>query len=69
METAEDFGREIQKLVHCAYAEMPIERQDTLMQERFVNGLRPELKRIVLISDPQEFFKAVEHTKREEINN
>ena len=69
LETAEDFGREIQKLVHCAYAEMPIERQDTLMQEHFVNGLRPELKRIVLISDPQEFFKAVEHTKREEINN
>ena len=69
LETAEDFGREIQKLVRRAYAEMPVEHQDTLMREHFVNGLRPDLKRIVLICDPQEFSKAVEYAKREEIND
>ena len=54
-EPSEDFGREIQQLVRRAYAEMPVEHQDTLMCEHFVNGLRPALKRIVLISDPKDF--------------
>ena len=69
METAEDFGREIQKLIRRTYAEMPVEHQDTLIQEHFVNGLLPDLKRIVLIADPQEFSKALECAKREEIND
>ena len=68
-ESAEDFGREIQLLVWRAYAEMPFEHQDTLMREHFVNGLRPSLKRIVLISDPKDFIKALEVAKREEIND
>ena len=69
METAEDFGREIQKLIRRTYAEMPVEHQDTLIQEHFVNGLLPDLKRIVLIADPQEFSKALGCAKREEIND
>ena len=68
-EPSEDFGREIQQLVRRAYAEMPVEHQDTLMREHFVNGLRPTLKRIVLISDPKDFQKALEVAKREEIND
>ena len=68
-ESAEDFGREIQILVRRAYSEMPTEHQDTLMREHFVNGLRPLLKRIVLISDPKDFAKAMEVAKREEIND
>lgn len=68
-EPSEDFGREIQQLVRRAYAEMPVEHQDTLMREHFVNGLRPALKRIVLISDPKDFQKALEVAKREEIND
>ena len=68
-ESAEDFGRVIQQLVRRAYTEMPLEHQATLMREHFVNGLRPALKRIVLISDPSDFNKAVEVAKREEIND
>eukprot|EP00794_Sanderia_malayensis_P004315 gene4315-biopygen3502 len=67
-ESAADFGREIQQLVRRAHSEMPGEHQDTLMREHFLNGLRPELKRIVLISGPKSFARAVEVAKREEIN-
>ncbi len=67
-ESAADFGRVIQQLVRRAYAEMPLEHQDTLMREHFVNGLRPDLKRIILISDPKTFNQAVDVAKREEIN-
>ena len=67
-ESADDFGRDIQQLVRRAYAEMPVEHQDTLMREHFVNGLRPDLKRIVLISDPRTFQQAMDLAKREEIN-
>ena len=67
-ESANDFGRAIQQLVRRAFSEMPIEHQDTLMREHFVNGLRPELKRIVLISDPKTFNKTLDLAKREEIN-
>ena len=68
-ESAEDFGRVIQQLVRRAYSEMPLEHQTTLMREHFVNGLRPSLKCIVLISDPSDFNKALEVAKREEIND
>lgn len=68
-EAANDFGRAIQQLVRRAYSEMPIEHQDTLIREHFVNCLRPELKRIVLISDPKTFNKALDLAKREEIND
>ena len=67
-ESADDFGRVIQQLVRRAYAEMPLEHQDTLMREHFVNGLRPDLKRIILITDPKTFNQAVDVAKREEIN-
>ena len=67
-ESASDFGRAIQLLVRRAYAEMPLEHQDTLMREHVVNGLRPDLKRIVLISDPKTFNNALNLAKREEIN-
>ena len=68
-EPDDDFGRSIQQLVRRAYAEMPVEHQDTLMREHFVNWLRPDLKRIVLISDPKSFTQALELAKWEEINN
>ena len=38
------------------------------MREHFVNGLRPELKRIVLIADPETFNKGLQIARREEIN-
>ena len=47
---------------------MPVEHQDTLMHEHFVNGLRPDLKRIVLIFDHKTFQQAMDQAKREEIN-
>ena len=67
-ESAADFGRDVQQLVRRAYSGMPVEHQDTLMREHFVNGLRPELKRIVLIADPETFNKALQIARREEIN-
>ena len=48
---------------------MSLEYQATLMREHFVNCLRPALKRIVLISDPSDFNKAIEVAKGEEIND
>ena len=66
-ESAEDFERAIPQLVRRAYAEMPVEHQATLMREHFVNGLGPPLKRIVLISDPDDFNKAVKVAKRERL--
>lgn len=51
-----------------AYTEMLLEHQDTLMRENFVNGLCPDLKRIVLISDPKTFNIALDLAKWEEIN-
>ena len=68
-EPTDDFGRSIQQLVHHAYAEMPVERQDTHMREHFVNGLRPDLNRIVLIADPKSFTHALDLAEREEIND
>ena len=68
LESADDFGQAIQLLVRWAYAEMPIEHQDTLMREHFVNGLRSDLKRMVLISDPKTFTQALDLAKREEIH-
>ena len=47
---------------------MPVEHQDALMREYFVNGLRPELKRIVLVADPETCNKALQIERREEIN-
>ena len=51
-----------------AYAEMPLEHQDALMKEHFVNGLRPDLKKITLITDPKTFNQAIDVAKRKEIN-
>ena len=67
-ESAGDFGRTIQQLVRRAHADMPGEYQDTLMREHFINGLRPGLKRMVLLADPTTFLKAMEVARREEIN-
>ena len=47
---------------------MLLEHKDTLMTEHFVNGLRPNLKRIILITDLKTFNQAVDVAKREEIN-
>ena len=38
------------------------------MREHLVNGLRPNFKRIILITDPKTFNQAVDIAKREEIN-
>ena len=68
-EPSDDFGLSIQQLVCGAYTKLPVKHQDTLMREHFVDGLRPDLKRIMLISDPKSFTREVELAKQEEINN
>eukprot|EP00795_Rhopilema_esculentum_P001917 gene1917-16424_t len=68
-ESANDFGRDIQHLVRKAYADMPARHQDTLMREHFVNGLRPSLRRLVLIADPKRFEDALSTARREEIHD
>ena len=67
-ESAASFGWDVQQLAHRAYSGMPVEHQDTMMREHFVNGLHPELKRIVLITDPETFNKVLQIAKREDIN-
>ena len=67
-ESTADFGQDVQQLVRRAYSGMPEEHKDTQVRAHFINGLRPQLKRIVLIADPQMFTKALQIAQREEIN-
>ena len=48
---------------------MPINHQDTLMREHFINGLRPSLQRLVLLGDPKKFENALTIARREEIHD
>ena len=67
-QSVEDFASEINKLATRAYSDMPREQQDGLTREHFVQGLKPEIKRFVLVSNPQTFEEAFRHAKREECN-
>ena len=68
-EPVEDFARAIQDLTRRAHSTMAATEQELLCREHFLHGLRPQLKRLVLVSNPQSFSEAISVAKREEYND
>lgn len=69
IQTVDDYAANITKLATRAYMDMPRRQKETLTKEHFIQGLRPEIKRFVLLSNPKTFEEAFRHAKREECNN
>ncbi|MCP4487951.1 MAG: hypothetical protein GY820_11620 [Gammaproteobacteria bacterium] len=57
-ETIVEFAAEIQRLVKSAYRKLPAEVQATLMRDHFIEKVIPEIKRYLLLLDPQDFATA-----------
>ena len=68
-EPVADFGRAIQDMTRRAHSTMSNEDQDILGREHFLHGLCPNLKRLVLVTNPNSFTDAVAAAKREEYND
>lgn len=68
-QSVEDYASEITKLTSRAYVEMPRKQKEILTKEHFVQGLKPDLKRFVLMSNPKTFEEAFRHAKREECHD
>lgn len=68
-QSVDDYASEITKLTSRAYVEMPKRQKEILTKEHFVQGLNPDLKRFVLMSNPKTFEEAFRHAKREECHN
>ena len=68
-EPVADFARAIQDMIRQAYSTMSAADQDILCCEHFLHGLRPNLKRLVLVANPKSFTEAVSAAKREECND
>ena len=58
-EPVADFARAIQDLTQRAHSTMSAADQDILCREHFLHGLRPNLKRLVLVANPKLFTEAV----------
>lgn len=69
IQTVDDYAANITKLTTRAYMDMPRRQKETLTKEHFIQRLRPEIKRFVLLSNPKTFEEAFRHAKREECNN
>ena len=67
-ESVEDYGNAILKLARRAHGGVPQDEHDRLAMEHFLQGLRPNLRRFVMMSDPQSFEQAFRIAKREECN-
>ena len=48
---------------------MPKKQKEILTKEHFVEGLKPDLKRFVPLSNPKTFEEAFRHAKREECHD
>ena len=68
-EPVADFGRAIQDMTRRAHSTMSNEDQDSLCREHFLHGLRPNLKRLLLLANPKSYTDAVAAAKREEYND
>lgn len=67
-ENVEDYGSSILKLARRAHGGVSLDEHDRLVMEHFLQGLRPELRRYVMMADPQSFEQAFRIAKREECN-
>lgn len=68
-QTVEDYASEINKLAIRAYSDMKRSQKDVLIKEHFIQGLKPEIKRFVMLSNPSTFEEAFRAAQREECNN
>ena len=68
-EPVADFGRAIQDMTRRAHSTLSNKDQDILCREHFLHGLRPNLKRLVLVANPKSFTDAVAAAKCEEYND
>lgn len=68
-QNVEDFASEINKLATRAYSDMKRDQKDVLIKEHFIQGLKPDIKRFVMLSNPSTFEEAFRSAKREECNN
>ena len=69
VQSIDDYTSGITKLSAKAYGDMDRDQKDGLIREHFVQGLRPEIKRFVMLSNPKTFEEAFRNAKREEANN
>ncbi|CAC5372724.1 unnamed protein product [Mytilus coruscus] len=68
-QNVEDFASEINKLATRAYSDMKRDQKDVLIKEHFIQGLKQDIKRFVILSNPTTFEEAFRSAKREECNN
>ncbi|VDH98414.1 Hypothetical predicted protein [Mytilus galloprovincialis] len=68
-QNVEDFASEINKLATRAYSDMKRDQKDVLIKEHFIQGLKQDIKRFVMLSNPTTFEEAFRSAKREECNN
>ncbi|MCP4487896.1 MAG: DDE-type integrase/transposase/recombinase [Gammaproteobacteria bacterium] len=57
-ESVVDFAAAIQRLVRSAYRQLPADAQDTLMRNHFIERVRPDIKRYLLLMDPKDYQTA-----------
>ena len=65
-ETVDDYGHAILVLARKAHNGIQRDVTDKLTMEHFIQGLRPTLKRLVLMTDPKSYEQALRIAKREE---
>lgn len=68
-QSVDDYASEISKLASRAYSEMSRVQKDKLLKEHFVQGLKSEIQRFVMLSNPVTFEEAFRTAKREECHN
>ncbi|MCP4457901.1 MAG: hypothetical protein GY816_07745, partial [Cytophagales bacterium] len=68
-ESVVDFGAAIQRLVRSAYRQLPADAQDTLMRNHFIDRIRPDIKRFLLLMDPKDFQTAKRNAIQIETHN
>ena len=68
-EPVADFAAEILRLTHAAYPDLTRDHQRGLMKRFFLNGLRAELRRLVMVSNPESFEAAEKAARAQEASD
>ena len=68
-EPVSDFSAEILRLTRSAYPDLTRDHQRGLMKRFFLNGLRPELRRLVMLGNPDTFEAAEKAARAQEASD
>lgn len=68
-EPVTEFASSIRKLTKSAYPELTADMQANLMKRLFLNGLRPDLRRFVLLANPNTFEDAEAQARSQEVQD